>query len=53
MQVSPANQLPAFCENLVIINRTPTCYDQQAKVVINESTARVMRLLLEELDNRS
>jgi len=53
MQVSPANQLPSFCENLVIINRTPTFYDQQARVVIHESTSRVMRLLLEELDKRS
>ncbi len=52
MQVSPANQLPAYCDNLVIINRTPTFYDQQARVVVNESTARVMRLLLEELDKR-
>ncbi len=53
MQVSPANQLPSFCENLVIINRTPTFYDQQARVAIHESAARVMRLLLEELDKRS
>ena len=52
MQVSPANQLPAWCDNLVIINRTSTFYDQQARVVVNESAARVMRLLLEELDNR-
>jgi len=49
MQVSPANQLPALCDNLVIINRAPTFYDQQAKVVVNESTSMVMRLLLEEL----
>lgn len=53
MQVSPANQLPSYCDKLVIINRTPTFYDQQARVVINESTARVMRLLLEELDKRN
>ncbi len=52
MQVSPANQLPAYCDNLVIINRTPTFYDQQARVAISESTSRVMRLLLEELDKK-
>jgi len=52
MQVSPANQLPALCDNLVIINRTSTFYDQQARVVLNESTSRAMRLLLEELDKR-
>ncbi len=49
MQVSPANQLPSWCDNLVIINRVPTFYDQQARVVVNESAARVMRLILEEL----
>jgi len=53
MQVSPANQLPSYCDNLVIINRTPTFYDQQARVVVNDSTSRVMRLLLEELDSYS
>lgn len=53
MQVSPANQLPSYSDNLVIINRAPTFYDQQARVVVNESAARVMRLLLEELDNRA
>ncbi len=52
MQVSPANQLPALCDSLVIINRTPTFYDNQAKVVVHESTARVMRLLELELDAR-
>jgi len=52
MQVSPANQLPAYCDNIVIINRANTFYDQQARVVINESTARVLRLLLEELEGR-
>ncbi len=52
MQVSPANELPSYGKRLVIINRTPTFYDQQAKVVVHESAARVMRLLKEELDNR-
>ncbi len=53
MQVSPANQLPSYSDNLVIINRTETFYDRQAKVVVNESTATAMRLLLKELDQRA
>jgi len=50
MQVSPANKLPALCDNLVIINRTPTFYDQQARVVINEGIGTTMEMLLEELN---
>ncbi len=53
MQVSPANQLPSYCDNLVIINRTETFYNRQAKVAINESTAQTLRLLLKELDRRA
>ncbi len=53
LQVSPANQLPSLCENLVIINRTPTFYDEKAQVTINEDTARVMELILEELDKNN
>lgn len=52
MQVSPANQLPSYSDNLIIINRTPTFHDSKARVVIHDSTARVMSLLLEELDGR-
>ncbi len=52
MQVSPANQLPSYSDNLIIINRTPTFHDNKARVVIHESTARVMSLLLEELGSR-
>lgn len=52
MQASPTKELVAPIDNLVIINRTPTSFDQKAKVVINDSPARVMKLLLKELDNR-
>ena len=52
MEVSPANQIPAFCDNLVIINRTHTFYDEQALVTVSENTSYVMKLLLEELDGR-
>ena len=51
MQVSPANKLPALCENLVIINRTPTFYDSQARVVINEGIGKTMEMLREELES--
>ncbi len=47
MQVSPANQLPSLCDNLVIINHTPTFYDDQARIAINESTAEVMKRLMD------
>ena len=52
MEVSPANQIPSFCENLVIINRTHTFYDQKALVTVSENTSHVMKLLLEKLDGR-
>ncbi len=50
MQVSPANQLPVLCENLVIINRTPTFYDDQARVVLGGSIPEVMTILMKEID---
>ena len=50
---SPTKELLEHIDNLVIINLTPTDYDRQAKVVINDSPARVMKLLLEELDSRN
>ncbi len=52
MEASPENQLPAECRNLVVINQAPTAYDQRAKVVINDNPKKVMKLLLEELNNR-
>jgi NAD-dependent deacetylase len=53
MLASPTKELLEHVNNLIIINRSPTAYDQQAKVVINDSPARIMKLLLEELDNRN
>ena len=53
MLASPTKELLEHTDTLIIINRTPTAYDQQAKVVINDSPARVMKLLLEELDRRN
>ena len=53
MEASPEKQLPDQCENLVVINQSPTVYDQRAKAVINDSPKEVMKLLLEELNNRN
>ncbi len=53
MLASPTKDLLEHVDNLIIINRTPTAYDKQAKVVINDSPARVMKILLEELDSRN
>lgn len=50
LQVSPANKLPALCDNLAIINRTPTFYDSQARVVINEGIGEAMEMLREALN---
>lgn len=50
MQVSPANLLPRYSENLIIINREPTVYDSRARVVLRGNTAPVMRSLLDELE---
>ncbi len=52
MEVAPANQIPALCENLIIINRTHTFYDRQALVTVSESTSYVLDRLLEELNSR-
>lgn len=51
MQVSPANMLPGYCKNLVIINREPTFYDPQARVVVHESTSRVMRFVCDAIES--
>jgi hypothetical protein len=53
MLASPTKELLEHIDNLVIIILTPTVYDQQAKVVINDSPARIMKLLLEEPDSRN
>jgi NAD-dependent deacetylase len=53
LHVSPVNELPSYSKKVVVINRTPTHYDEKAEVVINdESAGRVLKLLLEELDKR-
>jgi len=52
MENSPENQLAGECKNLVVINQGSTVYDRQAKVVIHADLKKVMKLLLEELNNR-
>lgn len=49
LQVYPVAGLPQLSRRLAIINRDPTPWDEQAEVVINESTGRVFRDLLGEL----
>jgi len=51
MDGSPENQLAGECKNLVVINKSPTVYDRQAKAVINADPKEVMKLLLKELNN--
>jgi NAD-dependent deacetylase len=53
MQVSPANLLPGFSENLIIINREPTYYDPKASVVLHGNTSRAMQLIMDEINARS
>lgn len=50
LQVSPANMLPGLSDNLIIINREPTFYDSQARVVLHGNTSRVMQLIIEHID---
>ncbi|MQL50965.1 NAD-dependent protein deacylase [Desulfofundulus thermobenzoicus] len=49
LQVYPAAELPGFAREVVIINREPTPWDEQARLVIHESAGRVFRDLLAEL----
>lgn len=43
--ISPANMLPGYVDNLVIVNRETTPLDQRARVVINDSILDVVPLL--------
>lgn len=43
--ISPANMLPGYVDNLVIVNREPTPLDRRAKVVINGGILDVVPLL--------
>ncbi|MFY9115057.1 MAG: Sir2 family NAD-dependent protein deacetylase [Dethiobacteria bacterium] len=43
--ISPANMLPGYVDNLVIVNRETTPLDQRARVVINDSILDVIPLL--------
>ncbi|MEW5783670.1 MAG: Sir2 family NAD-dependent protein deacetylase [Bacillota bacterium] len=50
MQVSPANLLPGLIDNLVIINRERTFYDDRARVVIHGATSETMSLIFEQVN---
>jgi len=49
LTVYPVAGLPGAAKQLVIINRTPTQWDEEAAVVINENSSKVMRDLLQVL----
>jgi len=49
LTVYPVAGLPGVSKQLVIINRTPTPWDESATVVINESAGKVFKNLMEEL----
>ncbi|AEG16502.1 NAD-dependent deacetylase [Desulfofundulus kuznetsovii DSM 6115] len=49
LQVYPAAGLPQFARKVVIINREPTPWDEQAELVIHHSAGQVFRDLMAEL----
>ncbi|MBU4532388.1 MAG: NAD-dependent deacylase [Eubacteriales bacterium] len=49
LQVYPVAGLPQLARDLVIINRDPTPYDNQAQLVIRESIGTVFKELLDEM----
>lgn len=49
LSVYPVAGLPEFARRVVIINKTPTPWDDKAEIVINDSTGKVFGDLLEEL----
>lgn len=49
LTVYPVAGLPGVAKRLVIINRTPTPWDESADVVINESAGRVFSDIMEKL----
>jgi NAD-dependent deacetylase len=53
MQVSPANMLPGLSDNLIIINREPTFYDPQARVVLHGNTSQAMQSIMDEINARN
>lgn len=50
LTVSPANDLPLRCKELVILNLQETDYDSQAKVRCWSTADMMMKLILEELN---
>ncbi|MBW6463195.1 MAG: Sir2 family NAD-dependent protein deacetylase [Bacillota bacterium] len=52
IDLSPDNELPAACKNIVTINAEPTVYDGKAILSIQEKPVLVLKLLLEVIDKR-
>ncbi|NLY20826.1 MAG: NAD-dependent protein deacylase [Tissierellia bacterium] len=51
LTVSPVNYLPTLSERLVIINMTPTPFDQRADVVLNEGISEALEKIKECLND--
>ena len=49
LTVYPVAGLPGVARRIVIINRTPTPWDESAAVVIHEQAGRVFNDIMEEL----
>lgn len=50
LTVFPVAELPGVARQLVIINRTPTPWDHEAAVVINEGAGKVLQDIMGQLD---
>lgn len=53
IDISPDNELPAACKNIVTINAEPSDYDRKAILSIKEKPALVLKLLLVEIEKRN
>ncbi len=50
LTVYPVASLPSYAEDIVIINNTPTPYDDEAAVVVHENAGKVFQDIITELD---
>ena len=50
LQIQPANKLPTYSKNTVIINLSKTKMDKKAQLIINAKCDVVMQKLMEKLD---
>lgn len=53
LTVSPVNYLPDMVSKLIIINNTPTPVDRRAQVVFHQSSGKVLKEILNEIERRN